>query len=371
MFHLIFSIPAWYVIARFILPLALPLVLKISLSVLVMLASQYLLISRFTPGGIFSPEMPRALIILFNWAFSAVLFLALLQLLTDTVAVISLLFRHPLTIAPMVRYLAATVAMVLAAAGVHQAIRVPPVKDVTIKIDNLPRAFEGYQLLQLTDLHITKLFNASWTAAMVKRAMSLNADLILVTGDVIDGTLHNRRHDVEPLRDLHAPDGVFSITGNHEYFFEQERWTQHLASLGLHTLHNNHIVIRRGDAELVIAGMPDASASRRNATGPDLTKTLEGAPENAPVVLLDHQPRNARKNAQQKVDLQLSGHTHGGLIVGLDRLFAKPNNGFVSGLYKVDGMQLYVNNGTALWPGMAVRLGRPSELTRITLLRQE
>ncbi|WP_376781149.1 metallophosphoesterase, partial [Pantoea septica] len=143
------------------------------------------------------------------------------------------------------------------------------------------------------------------------------------------------------------------------------------ASLGLPTLHNSHIIIKRGAAELVIAGLPDISASRRNADGPDLAMALKGTPKNAPVILLDHQPRNARQNAQQQVDLQLSGHTHGGLIAGFDRLFAKPNGGFVSGLYQVDGMQLYVNNGTALWPGMAIRLGRPSELTRITLRGRE
>lgn len=371
MFHLIFSIPSWYVIVRFLFPLAMPLVLKILLSALVLLASQYLLISRFTAGGIFSPEMPRALIILCNWAFGAVLFLALLQMLIDAVALISLLIRHPLEITPMVRYLAALLAMALATVGVQQAIRVPPVKEVTIRIDNLPHEFEGYQLLQLTDLHITKLFNAAWTAKMVKKALALEVDLIVITGDVIDGTVRNRRKDVAPLGNLHALDGVFAVTGNHEYFFEQQRWTEHLASLGLPTLHNSHIIIKRGEAELVIAGLPDVSASRRDAAGPDLAMALKGAPKNAPVILLDHQPRNARKNALQQVDLQLSGHTHGGLIVGFDRLFAKPNGGFVSGLYHVDGMQLYVNNGTALWPGMAIRLGRPSELTRITLRGKE
>jgi len=371
MFHLIFSIPSWYVIVRFLIPLAMPLALKIVLSALVLLASQYLLISRFTAGGIFSPEMPRALIILCNWAFGAVLFLALLQMLIDAVALMSFLFRHPLEITPMVRYLAALLAMALAAVGVQQAIRVPPVKEVTIRIDHLPREFEGYQLLQLTDLHITRLFNAAWATQMVNKAVALNADLIVITGDVIDGTVQNRIKDVEPLGNLRAPDGVYAITGNHEYFFEQQRWTEHLASLGLPTLHNSHIIIKRGAAELVIAGLPDISASRRNADGPDLAMALKGAPKNAPVILLDHQPRNARQNAQQQVDLQLSGHTHGGLIAGFDRLFAKPNGGFVSGLYQVDGMQLYVNNGTALWPGMAIRLGRPSELTRITLRGRE
>lgn len=371
MFHLIFSIPGWYVIARFIIPLSMPLALTIILSLLVLLASQYLLVSRLTSGSIFSPEMPRAVIILFNWAFSAVLFLALTQLVLDAVALVSMLLRHPLEIVPGVRYLAALLAMGLATYGVQQAIRVPALKDVTLQVARLPNEFEGYQLLQLTDLHITRLFNAEWTAAMVKRAMSLNVDLIVITGDVIDGTLENRRADVEPLRGLHAPDGVLAITGNHEYFFEQQVWTEHLASLGLVPLLNRHTVITRGAANIVIAGLTDASATARGADGPDLVHALKGAPENAPVVLLDHQPKNARENALQGVDIQLSGHTHGGLIRGLDRLFAKPNNGFVSGLYDVGGMQLYVNNGTGLWPGMAVRIGRPSELTRITLRRKK
>lgn len=370
MFHLIFSIPSWYVIVRFIGPLSLPIVVKIVLSLLALLASQYLMVGKLTSGSVFSAEMPRAVIILFNWAFGAVLFLAIAQVLMDVIALLSIVFRHPLEIVPGVRYTAAVLAMVVAAVGVQQAIRVPPVKDITIEIANLPAEFEGYQLLQLTDLHITRLFNASWTAAMVKKAMSLDVDLILVTGDVIDGTLENRRADVEPLRGLHAPDGVFAITGNHEYFFEQARWTEHLASLGLAPLLNSHVTIKRNGAELAIVGVPDASAARRGAVGSDLVKALQGVPENAPVILLDHQPRNARLNALQGVDLQLSGHTHGGLIVGFDRLFVKPNGGFVSGLYDVDNMQLYVNNGTALWPGMAIRIGRPSELTRITLTKK-
>ncbi|MCQ4104145.1 metallophosphoesterase [Erwinia persicina] len=371
MFHLIFSLPAWYVIGRFIVPLSLPLALKIILSLLALLATQYLLVSRFTSGSVFAPEMPRALIILFNWAFSVVLLLAFTQIVIDVVTLISMLVRHPLTIVPGVRYLAALLAIGLATYGVQQAIRVPALKDVTIPVAELPEEFEGYQLLQLTDLHITRLFNARWTAELVKRATALNVDLIVVTGDVIDGTLENRRQDVAPLRGLQAPDGVLAITGNHEYFFEQEAWTAHLATLGLHPLLNRHTVITRGSARLVIAGLTDASASARGAEGSDLSKALAGAPDNAPVVLLDHQPRNARQNATQGVDIQLSGHTHGGLILGFDRLFAAPNGGFVSGLYDVDGMQLYVNNGTGLWPGMAVRLGRPSELTRITLTRKK
>ncbi|EXU76947.1 metallophosphoesterase [Erwinia mallotivora] len=369
MFHLIFSLPGWYVIARFIIPLPITMTAKILLSVLVLSATQFLIISRFTSGSVFSAEMPRIIIILFNWAFCSVLFIALMQLLLDLVILTTLLFHHPLSGLEVVRYTLAFVAMAVAAVGVTQAIRIPRLKEVAITINNLPAEFEGFRMLQLTDLHLSRLFNAGWSSVLVEKVAELDVDLIVITGDVVDGTVQNRRNDVEPLRRLNAPDGVLAVTGNHEYFFEQQRWTEHLNSLGLKTLLNNHAVICRGDAKLVIAGVTDASAGRRGAPGSDLTKALADTPQDAPVILLDHQPRNARRNAEQGVDLQLSGHTHGGLIAGFDRLFAGANGGFVSGRYDVAGMQLYVNNGTALWPGMAIRLGRPSELTRITLKR--
>jgi len=172
---------------------------------------------------------------------------------------------------------------------------------------------------------------------------------------------------VAALRGLHAPDGVFVIPGNHEYFFDEPAWMRHFTGLGMRPLENSHTVIARRGAQLVLAGVTDLSASQAGYPMPDLARALNGAPPGAPVILLDHQPRNARAAAAQGVALQLSGHTHGGLIVGLDRIFALANAGFVSGLYDVGGMQLYVNNGTALWGGLALRLGKPSELTRITL----
>ena len=126
---------------------------------------------------------------------------------------------------------------------------------------------------------------------------------------------------------------------------------------------------RHFEAGLTIAGVTDLSAAGTGNPAPDLTAALAGAPANVPILLLDHQPRMARDAAARGVSLQLSGHTHGGMIRGLERLVARGNRGFVSGRYEVDGMTLYVNNGTALWPGFALRLGRPSELTRITLRR--
>ncbi|MGY3698140.1 putative MPP superfamily phosphohydrolase [Bradyrhizobium sp. USDA 3240] len=169
------------------------------------------------------------------------------------------------------------------------------------------------------------------------------------------------------MRDLVAADGVYVISGNHEYIFGYDAWMAHYEALGLRSLENRHIVLERGGGRLVIAGITDRASRRRKHPVRDLAAVLEGAPKGAPVVLLDHQPSDARNSAALGVALQLSGHTHGGLIWGIDRLAAPANAGFVSGRYDVDGMTLYVNNGTALWPGFALRLGRPSELTRITL----
>ena len=370
MFHVMFSLPCLYVIVRFILPLPWRPSRKIAAAVVLALVSQYHLYCRFSSGSVFSPEMPRSVIILFNWAFGAIVLLALLQLMLDLATLAAVLVRRrQLAIPTGVRYALATSALVLAAVGVSQAVRVPPLRDVEIGIKNLPPEFAGYRVLQLTDLHISRLFNAPWTRAVVERANSLDVDLIVVTGDLIDGTTGARQLDVEPLRELRAPDGVYVTSGNHEYFFGFEAWMRYFSSLGMTPLVNSHTVIARKGAQLVLAGVTDFSAPATGFSPPDVDGVIQGAPRNAPIILLDHQPRKARLAAAQGVSLQLSGHTHGGLIVGVDRLFALANEGFVSGLYDVDGMALYVNNDTALWPGLALRLGRPSELTRITLRR--
>lgn len=371
MFHLIFSLPGLYVIGRFLWPLPWPLQTRIVLAVVVLLASQYHLFSRLSSGSPFSPEMPRTVVIALNWAFAALVLLAIFQLLTDLATLIAMLVRRQgLAIPSAVRYATGAAALMLSAIGVGQAIRVPPVKDVTIEIADLPAQFDGYRLLQLTDLHISRLFPSAWTEAVVEASNRLGVDLIVITGDVIDGSLEARRADVEPLARLRAPDGVVAIPGNHEYFFQYQRWMDHFSVLGFRTLENSHVLLERGGAHLVLAGVTDFSAPSVGLPGPDLAKALAGAPPKVPVVLLDHQPRKARLAAARGVALQLSGHTHGGMVAGLDRLLALANEGFVSGSYQVDGMHLYVNNGTALWPGFALRLGKPSELTRITLVRK-
>jgi uncharacterized protein len=350
--------------------LHLPLWVKCVAALLLLAASQYHFWSRLSSGSMFAPEFPRPVVILFNWAFGAIIFLALLQVVLDGLTLIAVAVHGgKVTVPDGARFAIGGFAGILAAIGVHQAARVPPVKDIDIDIPGLAPQFDGYTLLQLSDLHISRLFPAAWARAVVERANGLGANLIVVTGDLIDGSLSARRADVEPLRNLRAADGVYVIPGNHEYFFDYRAWMAHFAAMGMRVLENSHAVLEREGGRLVLAGVTDRSASHSAYPAPDFAVALKGAPKDVAVILLDHQPREARQAAARGVALQLSGHTHGGMVIGLDRLAARANSGYISGRYDVDGMTLYVNNGTGIWPGFALRLGRPSELTRITLRR--
>ncbi|BBF70973.1 metallophosphoesterase [Sphingomonas bisphenolicum] len=321
-------------------------------------------------GSVFAPEFPRGIVILFNWASGAILFLALLQLLLDvTILAMWMLPGEAPAVPNAVRYAMAAAASLLAAIGVLNAVRVPPLKDVDLHIRGLPSEFEGYTIVQLTDLHISRLFPKAWTQKVVERVNALDVDLIVVTGDVIDGSLAMRRADVAPLGALSAKDGVYMSPGNHEYFLGYREWMQHFSDLGMRILANAHAILERGGARLMLAGVTDASAPATGQPKPDLAAALAEGPPGVPILLLDHQPRSARRAAARGVAAQLSGHTHGGMMPNLDRLVARGNAGFVSGSYVVDGMTLYVNNGTGIWPGFALRLRRPSELTRLTLRR--
>lgn len=370
MFHIMFSLPGMYVIARFVWPLPLALPVKLVLALAILVGSQYHLVCRLSSGSVFSPEMSRSAVIVFNWAFISILLLFFLQLLTDAVRIgIRILAGISLQVPATAACGLGLAVLAIAALGVRNAIGVPAVRHVEISVKDLPEEFTGYRIVQLTDLHISRLFDQRWTQAVVADANAIDADLIVVTGDLIDGSLQDRQPDVSPLKQLRARDGVFFITGNHEFFFDHVGWLDEVQALGMTALENRHVVLRRGAGSLVLAGVTDLTAPETGFTGPDVRKAIANAPAGVPIVLLDHQPRRARAAADLGVAVQLSGHTHGGLAPGLDRLFALANSGYVSGRYNVDGMQLYVNNGTALWPGFAFRMGKPSELTCITLRR--
>jgi predicted MPP superfamily phosphohydrolase len=370
MFQLIFTLPCLYVLTRWLWPLPWPVAAQAAVAVVLLVASQFHYWSRLSSGSMFAPEFPRPVVIAFNWVFWAIPVLMLFQIALDVAGLVAMIAGVGDGAWVDARYAIGIAAFTLTGVGVWQAVRVPPLRDVTVLIPNLPATFEGYTLVHLTDLHISRLFPRRWTTAVVEATNALNVDLIVVTGDVIDGSVANRRADVEPLRDLRARDGVYLSPGNHEYLSGYDAWMAHFASLGMRALANSHAVITRSGDRIVIAGVTDPSARGANRPLPDLGAALAGIPANAPVILLDHQPAKARQAAETGVALQLSGHTHGGAAIGIERLVARANGGFVSGQYAVDGMTLYVGNGTGIWPGGALRLGKWAELTRITLRGQ-
>jgi hypothetical protein len=276
----IFTLPWLYVVLRSLMPLPWPLGIKIAVALVLLVASRFHDWSRLSSGSRFNPEFPRGVVMLFNWLFGALVLLFVFQLALDLAALIAMVGglggeQGWIT----ARYAIGAAAFGLAAVGVWQAARVPRLRDVTVTIPDLPEAFEGYRLAQLTDLHVSRLFPARWTRAVVDATNRLGVDLIVVTGDVIDGSVESRRSGVAPLRDLAAPDGVWLSPGNHEYISGYDAWMTHFASLGMGLLANAHTVIARGARQLVLAGVTDRSARMADRPMPDLGKALAGAPE--------------------------------------------------------------------------------------------
>ena len=259
---------------------------------------------------------------------------------------------------------------VLAAWGEYCAVKPPQVKRLELTRD-IPAGLDGFRIVYITDLHVSRTSSRNYLWTVVCRANALRPDVILLGGDLGDLKPEEIRPNMHQLGDLHAKYGVYSSPGNHEYIRGFEEWLEFLDSVGIESLLNRHVVLEHNGAEIVIAGVPDEAKNNKLYEGremPDLDKTLAGAPEGAPVVLLAHKPQFAHDYSAYAIMLQLSGHTHGGMVAGLPALLVKLfNKGFVSGLYEVNGMTLYVSNGAGLWNGFMFRLGVPSEITEITL----
>jgi predicted MPP superfamily phosphohydrolase len=233
----------------------------------------------------------------------------------------------------------------------------PIVRRVTVPLGKLPAHAHGYTIAQLTDVHIGPLLGEQFAARVVAKVNALAPDLIVITGDLVDGRLDELRRHIEPLRGLAARDGVYAVTGNHEYYWNPNAWLEHLRSFGIRILRNERATIA-GAFEL--AGVDDSSA------GEDVPRALAGRDPALPVVLLAHHPRTIARAAAAGVDLQLSGHTHGGQLLPLgwlSRLF-EPR---VAGLARFGATWLYVSEGTGFW-GPPMRVGTSSEIALVTLV---
>lgn len=380
MFRIAAFVLVIYTVLRFVLPLRAAWPAKAVLSLLIAAAAFKQQFFTHIGGHFFSPELPKLVIEGYTAAFVALAVLFALTLCRDLSLVLRSIARaadawrtgsgmyygvfSSSGISPLTAALMLALSLAVGVYGVYEAQRQPRIVEREAAFAELPPEFDGYRIIHLSDLHISASRKAPWAAELVRRACELNPDLILITGDLIDGTVEARRADVEPLAGLRARDGVFGVAGNHEYYFGWREWTARFEELGIKMLANENAAIRRGEAALTVAGLPDGYIERTEAR-----KALEGAPEGAFVILMDHRPANARANAEAGADLQLSGHTHGGMVWGLARAIAEYNGGFVNGWYDADGMKLFVSPGTGIWNGFLTRLGVPSELTVLTLRR--
>ncbi|MEP6546255.1 MAG: metallophosphoesterase [Gammaproteobacteria bacterium] len=248
------------------------------------------------------------------------------------------------------------------------ARRRPRVVDIDIPILDLPQALHGFSIAQISDVHVGPTIKRGFVEGVVDRVNALKADLIAVTGDLVDGSVQQLSAHTAPLSELRARHGAFFVTGNHEYYSGERAWTAEIRRLGIRVLKNEHVVLRHDGASIVLAGVTDLSAHHFDAgQHSDPAAALRGAPADAGArILLAHQPNSANAAAGAGFDVQLSGHTHGGqfwpwnLFVG----FFQP---FTGGLYRLKDLSVYVSRGTGYW-GPPNRFGVPSEITRIRLV---
>lgn len=258
-------------------------------------------------------------------------------------------------------------AFVLTGYGINRATWKPDVVKVDVPVQGLPKPFRGFTILQISDLHISMTLKKEYVQKVVDQAGRQQADMIVFTGDIADGRERDMGKEATPLSDLNAPFGKYFVTGNHDYYSGVFPWLNRIERLGFVPLINEHRIIAKDTAQIVLAGITDYRAGRivpGHASDPE--KALRGAPLSIPRIILAHQPKSIFKTDPLGVDLMISGHTHGGqyfpwnFLVSLDQPY-------VHGLYRHNATQVYVNRGTGYW-GPPLRVGAPPEITLIRLV---
>ncbi|MCZ2806969.1 metallophosphoesterase [Modestobacter sp. VKM Ac-2983] len=262
---------------------------------------------------------------------------------------------------------AGAVAIGTAGTGVVLANTTPVVRRVPIRIPRLDPALAGLRIVTFSDGHLSTTYGGRRFERLVETVNAQRPDVVAIVGDLVDGEVSELREDAAPLADLVSDQGVYFVTGNHEYFVDTGEWLRHLSTLGVDVLRNERVSIGRGGATLDLAGIDDrtAAASGLPGHGADLDAALDGRDDAVPVVLMAHQPVQVEQARAAGVDLQLSGHTHGGQLWPFDYavLLDQP---VVEGWSQQGDTQLYVTSGAGYW-GPPMRVGARPEVTVIEL----
>ena len=267
-------------------------------------------------------------------------------------------------------------ALLMTALGYWSARRTAAVVRIDVPIVNLPATLQGFTVAQISDIHVGPTIKRQYVGRIVARVNALGADMVAITGDLVDGKVDELQDHVAPLSGLNSTHGTFFVTGNHEYYSGAEGWVGTLRGLGMHVLMNEHVVIHHHiddqdpeQAMMVVAGVTDYGAhhfDKSHRSDPHLA--MAGAPPHAVFkMLLAHQPRSAVAAQQAGFDLQLSGHTHGGQFWPWNH-FVRLQQPFTAGLHKLHSLWVYTSRGTGYW-GPPKRFGAPSEITLLRLVR--
>ncbi len=370
-----------YVVVRLILPSGMNGLLKFLLSLAALIFAEKPFLAQLIYGnGTIAAFMPQPVQLVSGYLHALVVVLFLLLLVRDFLLLLTWPFRRPSgrrrvyygrkekrQASGFFAFLLTLIALVLTGYGMREALRVPSVHEVRIQIPGLPDALNGFRIAQLSDLHIGPAFGREWLSDVVARTDSLNPDLIAITGDIVDGSPSRLADDVAPLAELKAKYGAFLVPGNHEYYSGLQQWLPVFQRLGIQPLVNANTQIRINGTPLAIAGVTDSAALNWGEEAPDPEKALSGLSKDIVKIMLSHRPALAAQSAGAGASVQLSGHTHGGMLLPVQPLVAFFNAGYSSGSYTVNGMPLYVSNGAGLWGGLLLRLFVPSEITLITL----
>jgi predicted MPP superfamily phosphohydrolase len=270
----------------------------------------------------------------------------------------------------LARGLAATagvVALGTAGTGAYFANATPVVRRVPVTLNGLDPALDGLRIVSFSDGHLSATYGGRRFERLVELVNEQQPDVVAIVGDLVDGDVSELREEVAPLADLVSTQGVFFVTGNHEYFVDTQAWLRHLPTLGVDVLRNERVPIRRGSASLDLAGIDDRTAARSGIPGhgADLDAALDGRDDAVPVVLLAHQPYMVGQAQAAGVGLQLSGHTHGGQLWPFDYA-VRLDQPAVEGLSRHGNTQLYVTAGAGYW-GPPMRIGARPEVTVVEL----
>lgn len=362
MFKILFSIVPYAFALTAMLLFVLPCRLKVRAQaiwamVLLFCASKFLCFAQFG-GDAFAPELPEKFIWFWNWAYSGMCILLVLCLP-------GLLIRNR-----RVRvWVVPLMAWALALWGVANGLKVPDVREETVFFPNLPVSLEGYRVLQLSDLHVSSAARRWRTQAIVEKANAVEADLICLTGDYVDGMPSHQTRNLEPLKELKAKDGVVAVTGNHEFYFDFDRYQAMYRSWGIPVLNGDCLSPRAG---LAVGGVGDPVGLSYGVPLPTYETTFATATNGEFRLLLQHRPvinfEECGIQAAGTFDFQLAGHTHGGIAPGLRALVARYNLGLVRGFYRTsEGRLVYVSSGAGQWAGFPIRFFNDPEIVVFVL----